>query len=250
MDVKFEIGDRLELTHEKSKLGYSLSENKYSSQILDFDGVRTAKIATPILEGRVVPLEVGDQYQMCFFTKKGLYQCLGRVEKRYVVDRIHIIEMLLLTEMKKFQRREFFRLDCMLGIEYREISEFEHKIRRILESDKMASEENKEHLKEALKRVEKEWKKGDLLDISGGGLRFHCENALEKKQIVEVRIPLLLDGGTEWCDFLVTVLGCSQMQGSYHNYDIRGRFVDIQREMQEKIVQFVFEEQRRRMKKE
>lgn len=60
----------------------------------------------------------------------------------------------------------------------------------------------------------------------------------------------MLDGGTEWCDFLVTVLGCSQMQGSYHNYDIRGRFVDIQREMQEKIVQFVFEEQRRRMKKE
>ena len=33
----FRIGDRVELTHVASALGRVLSENKYTSQVLDFD---------------------------------------------------------------------------------------------------------------------------------------------------------------------------------------------------------------------
>ena len=75
MKVAFKIGDRIELTHSKSATGQKLSERKFGSQLLDFDGVRTAKIAMPILESRVIPLEVGDDYELCFFTNSGLYQC-------------------------------------------------------------------------------------------------------------------------------------------------------------------------------
>ena len=60
MKVAFKIGDRIELTHSKSATGQKLSERKFGSQLLDFDGVRTAKIAMPILESRVIPLEVGE----------------------------------------------------------------------------------------------------------------------------------------------------------------------------------------------
>ena len=57
MKVTFEIGDRVEMTHVKSASGQKLAERKYGSQVLDFDGYRTAKLSMPILEGKVIPLE-------------------------------------------------------------------------------------------------------------------------------------------------------------------------------------------------
>lgn len=65
------IGDRIELTQTKSTLNRKLSDNKYASQLLDYDGIRTLKISVPLCEGRVVPLDVGDEYQLCFFTFQG-----------------------------------------------------------------------------------------------------------------------------------------------------------------------------------
>ena len=49
------IGDRIELTQTKSTLNRKLSDNKYASQLLDYDGIRTLKISVLLCEGRVVP---------------------------------------------------------------------------------------------------------------------------------------------------------------------------------------------------
>ena len=83
MKVAFAIGDRIELMHIKSAIGRKVSDKKYGSQLLDFDGDRTAKIAMPISEGKVIPLEIDDDYHLCFFTNSGLYQCTARIKKRY-----------------------------------------------------------------------------------------------------------------------------------------------------------------------
>ena len=50
MKVAFAIGDRIELMHIKSAIGRKVSDKKYGSQLLDFDGDRTTKIAMPILK--------------------------------------------------------------------------------------------------------------------------------------------------------------------------------------------------------
>ena len=54
MKVTFAIGDRIELTQIKSAIGRKVSDKKYGSQVLDFDGDRTAQIAMPISEGKVI----------------------------------------------------------------------------------------------------------------------------------------------------------------------------------------------------
>ena len=41
MKVAFAIGDRIELMHIKSAIGRKVSDKKYGSQLLDFDGDRT-----------------------------------------------------------------------------------------------------------------------------------------------------------------------------------------------------------------
>ena len=88
MKVTFAIGDRIELMHIKSAIGRKVSDKKYGSQLLDFDGDRTAKIAMPISEGKVIPLEIDDDYNLCFFTNSGLYQCTARIKKRYTENRM------------------------------------------------------------------------------------------------------------------------------------------------------------------
>lgn len=180
MKIAFKIGDRIELTHSKSATGQKLSERKFGSQLLDFDGVRTAKIAMPILESRVIPLEVGDDYEMCFFTNSGLYQCRARIRKRYSESKMHVMEVLFLTELTKYQRRKFYRLDCMFPIKYRLLSDIELQLRERIQANQWEAEEEQGQCMAALDEIPKDWREGTISDLSGGGLRFHGKDQLER----------------------------------------------------------------------
>ena len=125
MEKVFEIGDKLEITPVRSAFSYDKSEKKYASQILDFDDVRTAKIAAPLQDGRLVPLRVDEDVDLCFFTKAGLYQCRGRIKKRYGDNRVPVLDVLFVTDPQKFQRRKFYRLECTFEIRYRRLSKEE-----------------------------------------------------------------------------------------------------------------------------
>lgn len=250
MKVAFEIGDRIELTHSKSATGQKLSERKFGSQLLDFDGVRTAKIAMPILESRVIPLEVGDDYEMCFFTNSGLYQCRARIRKRYSESNMHVMEVLFLSELTKYQRRKFYRLDCMFPIKYRLLSDIELKLRERIQQDKWETEEEENQCMAALDEIPKDWKEGTISDLSGGGLRFHGKDQLERGTVVEVMLPLSLKSGVVPLTFFVRVITCMNYEGSRIAFEVRGEFIHIEDAEREIVVKYVFEEQRRRLRKE
>ena len=65
------IGDRIELVQIRSALRAKVSDSRYTSQLLDYDGIRTIKISMPIYEGKMVPLEVNDVYELCFLLPRG-----------------------------------------------------------------------------------------------------------------------------------------------------------------------------------
>jgi c-di-GMP-binding flagellar brake protein YcgR len=250
MKAMFEIGDRIELTHMKSATGRKLSDRKYASQVLDFDGVRTAKISMPIYENRVVPLEVNDDYQMCFFTNSGLYQCKGRIRKRYAENKMYVLEVIFITDLKKYQRRKFYRLDCMFPIQYRVVSDEESALREKLKQDRFDNPIEREQCEQSLAELPKDWKEGTISDLSGGGLRFHGEEALEKGSSVEVKLPLSLKSGIVPMTFMMKVIACIYYEGSRIAYEIRGEFQNVKDTEREVVVKYVFEEQRRRMRKE
>lgn len=220
----FEIGDRIEMVHAASAMGRTLSDNKYGSQVLDFDGIGTVKVSMPIYENRIIPLEVGDDYQMVFFTRAGLYQCKGRVRRRYSEDRMHVMDILFLTDMEKYQRRKFYRLDCMFQIKFRMISDEEEQT--------------------------EEWKEGMVSDLSGGGMRFHCKTELPQDAKVEIMLPLSLQKGFVPIRFRLKVLSCAYYEGSRTAYEIRGEFEDVKDSEREIVIKYIFEEQRRRLRKE
>lgn len=250
MKFTFEIGDRIELTHVRSAMGRKLSERKFGSQLLDYDGEQTAKISMPICENRVVPLEVGDDYNMCFFTNIGLYQCKARIRKRYTENRMYVLDVLFLTELTKYQRRKFYRLDCMFPIKYRMISDVELLLRKRLQTEPWESEEEKERCLLMLAEIPKEWEEGTISDLSGGGMRFHGKYELGRGAMVEVMLPLSLQSGIVPLTFLMQVIACVHYEGSRIAYEIRGEFQNVKGSERETVIKYVFEEQRRRMRKE
>ncbi len=250
MKITFEIGDRIELTHVKSATGRKLSDKKYGSQVLDYDGIRTVKISMPICENRVVPLETGDDYNLCFFTNAGLYQCKGRIRKRYTENKMYVMDVFFLTDLSKYQRRKFYRLDCMFPIKYRLISDVEETLRERLSANRFESEEEYRRCEQMLDEIPKEWEEGTISDLSGGGMRFHGRKEIERGARIEVMLPLSLQSGIVPLVFMMKILACVHYEGSRIAYEIRGEFQNVKNAEREIVVKYVFEEQRRRLRKE
>lgn len=236
MKVTFAIGDRIELMHIKSAIGRKVSDKKYGSQLLDFDGDRTAKIAMPIREGKVIPLEIDDDYHLCFFTNSGLYQCTAQIKKRYTENRMYVMDVIFLTPLKKFQRRKFYRLDCLFPIRYRIVPKEQFEKKNEAEQDK----EKDEIL----------WEEGTISDLSGGGIRFHGNVECKKGDFVEIVLPLSLQSGIIPLSLYMKVVSCVHFEGSRVAYETRGEFLNINEKERETVIKYVFEEQRRRMRKE
>ena len=236
MKAAFAIGDRIELMHIKSAIGRKVSDKKYGSQVLDFDGDRTAKIAMPIREGKVIPLEIDDDYNLCFFTNSGLYQCTAQIKKRYTENRMYVMDVIFLTPLKKFQRRKFYRLDCLFPIRY-----------RIVPKEQFEKRNEAEHDNE---KDEILWEEGTISDLSGGGIRFHGNVECIKEDFVEIVLPLSLQSGIVPLSLYMKVVSCVHFEGSRVAYETRGEFLNINEKERETVIKYVFEEQRRRMRKE
>ena len=236
MKVAFAIGDRIELIHIKSAIGLKVSDKKYGSQVLDFDGDRTAQIAMPISEGKVIPLEIDDDYNLCFFTNSGLYQCTAQIKKRYTENRMYVMDVIFLTPLKKFQRRKFYRLDCLFPIRYRIVPKEQFEKKNEAEQDN----EKDEIL----------WEEGTISDLSGGGIRFHGNVECKKGDFVEIVLPLSLQSGIIPLSLYMKVVSCVHFEGSRVAYETRGEFLNINEKERETVIKYVFEEQRRRMRKE
>lgn len=236
MKVTFAIRDRIELMHIKSAIGRKVSDKKYGSQLLDFDGDRTAKIAMPISEGKVIPLEIDDDYNLCFFTNSGLYQCTAQIKKRYTENRMYVMDVIFLTPLKKFQRRKFYRLDCLFPIRYRIVPKEQFEKKNEAEQDN----EKDEIL----------WEEGTISDLSGGGIRFHGNVECKKGDFVEIVLPLSLQSGIIPLSLYMKVVSCVHFEGSRVAYETRGEFLNINEKERETVIKYVFEEQRRRMRKE
>ena len=229
------IGDRIELTQTKSTLNRKLSDNKYASQLLDYDGIRTLKISVPLFEGRVVPLDVGDEYQLCFFTSKGMYRCL---------------EMRMITGLTKFQRRQFFRLDCFLDFQYRIISEEEKALRDLIDRNEFSDEAVRANFEKKLIDMNHEWNEAKISDISGGGIRFQCTGEIKQQMTLEFKLPLKENNRIQMIQCMASVIEVFPGMGQNQESTVRCQFEGLDKQTQEKIIKYIFEEQKRRIRKD
>lgn len=243
------IGDKIELTHVRSAYRRKLSDRTYGSKLLDYDGFRSAKVSMPIYEGKVVPLELDDEYDLCFFTSFGLFRCRAKVKRRSREGRMHVLQMEFLSLPKKYQRRKFFRLECMMEIRYREISQDEKVLYDLVQA-KEIDESEKQLYEKKMRELASRWNRALMTDISGGGVHFQCMDEVQPGEFIEVDIPLdYPEGKKRFCCLAKVVAALKTDQGTYRS-ELRCEYENIGREQREMVVKYVFEEQKKRLRKE
>ncbi len=116
-------GDKVDLTEVKSEEKVTadgvIQRKTYSTRVYDIVSEDEIKVNMPFVDGHVELLEIGDDYDLCFYSGNGLYQCYARVSDRYKSNNVYVLGLELTSPLRKFQRREYYRLNCILNMKCR-----------------------------------------------------------------------------------------------------------------------------------
>lgn len=224
------IGNKIELVLLEQVIKNDKEKRVLVSKIYDLLPDNTLQIAMPIYDGRVIPLEVGSKYSACFYTDKGLMQANVLIMNRYKSGNIFFMEVLLLGELQKVQRREFYRYSCILDARLRGSSE--HEFSTGIPDDITIPED------------ELDWMDVKILDISGGGARICQKKKVEKNGIFKLKFSLFIVDEMVTFNLFARVLASSLMRNRDDVYEQRLEFMQIKREERDKIVKYIFESER------
>ncbi|HHW56566.1 MAG TPA: flagellar brake protein [Clostridia bacterium] len=196
---------------QKLRLGLSNGKNMYSSQVQDISKKGTILIDTPVYSGHLVPVRIGSIIQVIYFTKQGLFAFHAKVLNRFS-GKLPLLEIVPITGVERLQRRQYFRLEKLIPFTYT-IGGNEEKIY-----------------------------KGIIQDISGGGLKCRVDNKLEVGTVINCTFNL---------DEEITVNGkvVRYEELLEKGYEVGICYLDIDEKTREKIISYIFEEQRKNRQK-
>ncbi len=228
------IGDKIDLEtidgSESTELSGAGGKKNYKSQIYDIVSEDQIKVAMPMEQGKVILLPVDGEYNVCFYTQTGLYQCLGRIIDRYKSDNVFVLVMELTTDLRKYQRREYYRLNCVLDMKSREVSE-----------------RDVNYLNERVHFLDTDitFNNGIMVDISGGGARFISRVRYPKGANIMFTFSLYVSGALTEYKLIGKVLLSEPLENREDEYEHRIQFVNIMNDDRESIIRYIFEEERK-----
>jgi c-di-GMP-binding flagellar brake protein YcgR len=212
----------------------------YQSSVCDYLSDAELEIAMPSIGGRMVLFQIGAECSFVFYSKGGMYTCKGIVQQRYRKDGLYLLSVLIKTKPVKFQRREFFRVDYITKIEYYSITE------------EIANKDTMREVLDATESIRQEGiaGQGNTQDISGGGTRFSSAELLEPYSYLLLTFQLTNDRVRENFQLVAQVISTAPSEKASGLYVNRVSFLFKDLKEQERIVRFVFDEERRIRSKE
>lgn len=245
-----EVGIKIDLCYVSST-GLTDSKKHYVSQLLELGDNNRAEIAMPMENGRIIPVSVGEVYDMHFYTRNGLYVCRAKVVDRFRIQNIFIAVVEFISELSKYQRRQLFRLECMMNLSYRIITEEEVDVRkRESEITNNTSEQAINQIHEKLGRFSSEWKKAVAIDISGGGIKIASSEHIERGKYILVQIPMFADNTIRNMNICAQVIESARKVNRETTFEQRAKFVNLSNADKEFIIRCIFSEERKRRKRE
>lgn len=243
-----QIGNKIDmvLISSSDKSVKVIKPKRLVSQLLEFGIDNKAKIAMPMDGSKMVLLEIGDIYEMCFYTSKGLYRCKGKITNRFKDKKIYMIEIEFLTFLKKYQRRDYYRLDVTIPIQFRIIEATEKLYNKKLENNDFVSQDEKEQFEREINKLKK-YSNGKIVDISGGGLRFSSLVEIKKEDLLEIIFRFSYND--KMVSAKLNVIEVLNIRTPEYGYEIRGSYFNMEKKDREEIVKFIYWEQINRMKK-
>lgn len=233
---KLKVGDKLDIKIQQSLENQDEAETRtLKSVIYETGNDGTLEISMPTEGGKIILLAQGTFYELIFYTKTGMYRCVGMVRRRYKSEGLYMLTIEPKTELEKFQRREYYRHECTLDVNFFQLTEEEAGMQR-------PTDQYQHHRRfypgEQLRT-------GVALDISGGGVRmatkepvqvqsrilmnFHLSNAVVEQEI--------------WIQGIV--LRENVQEDSRKMTILRIAFITDDVELREQIIKYIFEEERK-----
>ena len=212
----------------------------YKSGVFDFLSDNEIEILMPTDGGKMVMFNVGFECLFYFFTDKGTYTAEAIITNRYKRDNFYLLSAKLRSAIKKFQRREYFRLECLIDFSYYSIPQ---EVIKTSTPDEVIKTIVKPEYN-ALRRL------GTTKDISGGGMRFTTMEKLEIGSKVLSVIQLSNEKMDHMFYLITDIISCDPVESMPGLWVARGKFKFRNKNERDWIIRYVFEEDRIRRRKE
>lgn len=175
----------------------------------------TLLVAIPMRSGTIVPVHVGELVRIKFIHREEVFACETKVIGRRMVP-LPVLELNRPSEIRKIQRRFYVRLKVTFDVDFRPVSS------------------------------EEEFYRGTSIDISGGGVLFISNHAVNVGDIIEMKISLPLKAPLE---ALARVVRAEKSGIKTNSYLIAVVFENLRESQRDLVISFVFEKQRELLKK-
>lgn len=179
----------------------------------------TMEIHVPFTQGKIYTVQPGMKADIIFAKENEIYMFKADVIDRKITEPIPMLLVKPVSLIEKIERRSFFRMDCNLPVYYYVVDAKEHEERTLIECY--------------------------TRDISGGGVCLVTDTPYEAG--TNIRAYLKLD---REISFLGTVVRSIQVREKGKiMYEVGIEYKQIENRDREKIISYVFETQRERLRK-
>ena len=201
----------------------------HRSRVLSVLSEDRLEVAMPIENNKLILLPVDGEYDMYFYGDNVVYQCNARVVDRYRHNGQYVLVMDLTSNLRNYQRREYYRFSCALEMDSRQ-----------LEKEEEISVAEQEELLPTLPL-----KSSVIVDISGGGLRFVAYYAYEVDSLILCKYHLQIDGQDKEYRLVGKVLAVNELTQKPGVFDHRVQYVHVDPQDREEIIKYIFDETRK-----
>lgn len=211
--------------------GENAKKKTLQSKVLDILSDDRIEIAMPMEQSKLILLPIDGEYDVYFYGDHGLYQCYARVVDRYKNNNIYVLVIDLISNLRRHQRREYYRFSCALEMNSRQLQEEE------------IAEESAGNVIPELPL-----KRSVIVDISGGGLRFIANYAYEVQSLILCKYRLLISGTSKEYTMVGRVLAVKELENRKGVFEHRVQYTQVEAEDREEIIKFIFDEERKTIK--
>lgn len=202
------------MTH-KVKIGQKIeiifNERVYKTKIENIADDMNYIIGTPIVHNTYVYIPLNEIIKIRYLAKDCIYQFEAKV-MHIEANKVHLITVTQAGPMERIQRRENFRLETAISAAF-------------------------------IKQYDNEPHKCIIKDISGGGVKLTTQQKLDVSD--RINLTFSLDGmGTFNIEGVVV-----RINNDGSNYDVGISFRNLGASERERIVGYIFQEQRKMIKK-
>ncbi|MCQ1527979.1 flagellar brake protein [Lutispora saccharofermentans] len=212
----FSIGDKVQVKTIGKENSYS-----YASQVANIENDDIIEILFPMYKRNTIYILNGERIELIINKQDAVLEFSAVViDKNY--ESIPVLKLKITSEPKRVQRRNFYRLKIVKPIKYRVVSQ--------IDSDEEIPE----------------YDEGILTDISEGGIMFYARKEMDINNLLELEMDFESD--TTMKLRAVIVRKQYNIEKS-HLYEYGARFKDLGKADSKVLTKFIFQEQRKLLKK-